>query len=302
MIVDGERLTRDAVCMNENKRTDKRTASAFAQSWNNLPEGSVYTKDQFLDWLEPVSEEQVRNKTVLELGCGNGSLLVHMLDWNPAQLTGVDLGDSVRAARNNLDSLGKGNWVVRQNDLTTFDSGGCDLVYCIGVIHHLREPVKGFEALVRNVKPGGAFHGWVYAREGNGVIVWLVDPLRKIACRFPWWFNKYMIATPLAAPFFLYAHALRLFRWAPGVRLLPLFDYCQWIAKREFAFFRHVAFDQLVTPQTVYIRKETIEDWMRSHPDVDEKSCYVHMRNGNSWKFGGRTKKDGAFPDGSRKQ
>ena len=49
------------------------------------------------------------------------------------------------------------------------------------------------------------------------------------------------------------AKALRaLPRWQV-LRALPLYDYSQWIAQREYAFFRHVAFDQLVTPQTAYI-------------------------------------------------
>ena len=52
------------------------------------------------------------------------------------------------------------------------------------------------------------------------------------------------------------------------------------------AFFRHVAFDQLVTPRTVYIDRATIVRWLR-HGSIEPGSTYVLMRNGNSWKFGG---------------
>lgn len=31
--------------------SDQRTADAFATSWNNLPAGSVYTREQYADWL-----------------------------------------------------------------------------------------------------------------------------------------------------------------------------------------------------------------------------------------------------------
>jgi hypothetical protein len=55
---------------------DSKTAEAFASSWNNLPKtGSVYTKEQFLDWFEPLTLEEIKDKSILELGCGNGSLL-----------------------------------------------------------------------------------------------------------------------------------------------------------------------------------------------------------------------------------
>jgi tRNA G46 methylase TrmB len=81
---------------------DARTAKAFATSWNNLPAGSVYTPAQFKDWLDPITPGDVEGRDVLELGCGNGSLLVHMAGWRPRRLVGVDLGDSVVSARENL--------------------------------------------------------------------------------------------------------------------------------------------------------------------------------------------------------
>jgi hypothetical protein len=73
-----------------------------------------------------------------------------------------------------------------------------------------------------------------------------------------------------------------------GLRsFLPLRDYSLWIAERPFRFFRHVAFDQLVTPRTVYLERSVVESWLR-HESVDPSSAYIVFRNGNSWKFGGR--------------
>lgn len=271
---------------------DQRTADAFATSWNNLPAGSVYTAEQAADWFAPLGPQDVRGKRVLEMGCGNGSLMVHLLAWSPAQLDGIDLGASVDSARGNLEATGKPNWSVRQADLESFASEGYDVVYSIGVLHHLEAPRLGFEALLRNVRPGGRFHGWVYAREGNAVIVFVVDPLRRLASRLPWWFTKYLLAAPLAVPYYLYAKALAAApRW-PWLRSLPLYEYSLWIARRELAFFRHVAFDQLVAPQTAYLDRATIEEWL-AHPAVEPGSAYVIMRNGNSWKFGGRTRGEG---------
>jgi SAM-dependent methyltransferase len=262
---------------------DKRTAEAFATSWNNLPEGSVYTTEQFEDWFLPLTKKDISGKNVLELGCGNGSLLVHVTNWEPSHITGVDLGDSITSCKANMHKTGFKNYEIVQYDLTTYKSSGFDVVYCIGVLHHLKNPKAGFDSVLQNTRSGGNFHCWVYAKEGNAVIRYIVDPIRKIVSAFPWWFTKYLVATPLSFLYFLYAHFIVALR----LSFMPLYEYSRWICKRGFLFFRHVAFDQLVTPQTVYIDKKTIETWLKEN-SIDQQSTYIIFRNGNSWKFGGK--------------
>jgi hypothetical protein len=107
-----------------------------------------------------------------------------------------------------------------------------------------------------------------------------------LSSRLPWWFTKYGLALPLVVPYFVYAKALC--RLAPrGLRpILPLYHYSLWIAEREFRFFHHVAFDQLVSPTTAYIPRSQIDAWL-SDPGIEPGSGCVVFRNGNSWKFGG---------------
>lgn len=269
---------------------DVETARAFASSWNNLPSGSVYTLAQFEDWMAPLQPADLAGKDVLELGCGNASLLVHACGWNPRRIVGVDLGDSVVTARRNTAGFPAAE--IEQGDLVSYQSPGFDVVYCIGVLHHLKQPRAGFESVVRNTRPGGRFHCWVYAHEGNALVRLVVEPLRRLTSRLPWWFTKYLVATPAVAPYYLHAKLIGLLGTSAPA-WLPLRDYSLWIARREFAFFRHVAFDQLVTPQTAYIRREEIERWLAQVPGIAAGSGYVILRNGNSWKFGGTRSPEG---------
>jgi SAM-dependent methyltransferase len=275
-----------------NGPADLDTAAGFARSWNSVGRTSVYSREQFLDWLAPLEPGAFRGKSVVELGFGNGSLLRHMADYQPARLLGVELGDTLETARRNLADVPAGVLDLRQGDLTQAALGEHDLAYCIGVLHHLAEPEAGFRAVLRHTRPGGAFHCWVYAREGNGWIVALVEPLRRVACRLPWWLTKHGLALPLVVPYFLYARALdALARRMPAFErlwgALPLAAYSRWIAPRPFWFFHHVAFDQLVARRTRYLRRSTIEAWL-AHDEVEPGSGYLILRNGNSWKFGGR--------------
>ena len=273
---------------------DARLARAFATRWNDVPAGSVYTRAQFEDWLEPITAGDVEGRDVLELGCGNGSLLLHMSAWRPRRLVGVALSDSVVSARDNLKRTRHPNGEVVQHDLVSYRSKRFDLVYCIGILHHLKDPEAGLDAVLANVRPGGRFHCWVYGEEGNAVVRAIVGPIRPIASRLPWWLTKYGLATPLAATYFVYAKTLRalsrrLGAWgARALRRMPLYAYSLWIAEREFAFFRHVAFSQLVTPQTRFVARHELRAWLAVRKRIDPNSVYVIARNGNSWKFGGR--------------
>lgn len=281
-----------------NVRTpDRPTAAAFASSWNNVRPGSVYTESQFLDWISPLTPKDLKGATVIELGYGNGSLLVHAAGCAPSRLVGVELGETEYVARANLAGSGAQAEFIKA-DLCEVDAGRFDVAYCIGVLHHLKHPERGVLSLLRHTRPGGRFHAWVYGREGNGVVIALVDPLRKIASALPWWFTKYAIAGPMVLPYFLWARLSEgaAARW-PGLRRLlsrfPLYEYTRWIAAREFWFFHHVAFDQLVTPQTRYFSEEEVRAFLKD-PDIDPSSVYILPRNGNSWKFGGRKRTEAA--------
>jgi SAM-dependent methyltransferase len=278
---------------------DARTAAAFATSWNTVGAGPVYTHEQFVDWFAPIDPATVAGESVLEMGFGNGSLLHHMAECRPSRLAGVELGDTLAQTRKNLRHLPEGMLDLHQGDLTTADLGHFDLVYCIGVLHHLDQPRAGFEAVLRHTRPGGRFHCWVYAEEGNQVVIHTVDPIRKVVCRLPWWLTKYGVALPLAIPYYAYAKTVRALSsdgdggsgtLARLVSRLPMADYSRWIAQRPFPFFHHVAFDQLVTPTTHYLSRATVDSFLQ-HPDVDPASVYVVFRNGNSWKFGGRRRR-----------
>ena len=113
-----------------------------------------------------------------------------------------------------------------------------------------------------------------------------VDPIRFSASKLPWWFTKFFIATPLVFWYFIYAYIMCFL----GMKFMPLNEYGNWITKRGFLFFRHLAFDQLVMPQTTYIPKSMVEEWLKSSDRIDPVSCYILFRKGNSWKFGAKLK------------
>lgn len=264
---------------------DVRTAKAFSDSWTHCYSASPYTPEQIREWFAPVDLTQLKDLEICEMGCGNGGLLQHVAKFSDKQVTAVELGDSIESAKTNLTGMGITNVEFVKEDINVYageNPDRFDFVYCIGVLHHMDNPEEGFKSVVTAAKKGARVHCWVYAHEGNYIVRSFVDPLRRVASKLPWWFNKYALALPLSVPFYMCSQAVRLLGRA--ISFIPLYEYFKWISSESFSFHHHVAFDQLVSTQTTYIKKETVLRWL---DEAAIKDRYVIYRNSNSWKFGG---------------
>ncbi|HWP56508.1 MAG TPA: methyltransferase domain-containing protein [Candidatus Acidoferrales bacterium] len=162
-----------------DKIREPSTAEHFAFEWRSFPEISELYEKQFLDWIHPIDRDFFRGKTVLDAGCGKGRHLLLAARFGARRVVGLDVSDAVEIARRNTDNLA--NVDILQADLCHPPlRRAFDYIYCIGVLHHLAQPRAGFKALCELLRPGGTISIWVYGREGNGWIVYLVDPLRKL--------------------------------------------------------------------------------------------------------------------------
>jgi SAM-dependent methyltransferase len=262
-------------------KQQSRTADAFSYSWTHYPKQNPYTEDQWRDWIVPLTEADFAGKVVLDAGCGLAGFAEYAQAWGAARVVGADLSSAVDAARERL-----GDRVdLVQADLYALPLAPAvfDIAYSIGVLHHLPDPERGFRAVVQTVKPGGLVFAWVYGRENNGLIVRVIDPLRRLVfSRFPRGLLKWGVALPLAALLWPVVAVAR-----TGVSF-PYAAYFRFLAKRDFAFTHGVVFDHLVAPTTHYLRRGEFADWFERAGLVD---VTITWRNENSWRGLGRLPK-----------
>lgn len=148
---------------------------SFSKEWSAFD----YSTDKTWGWtleqrkqifLEDMAlaPEQVRGKTLLDAGCGNG-MLTAALGTLGMEVIGMDLNDMLGAANQNKNRAAgtfadhvhfvQGNLVAPPLKHNAFD-----LIYCSGVIHHTPNPRETFSRLVGLVKPGGRLYVWVYGK------------------------------------------------------------------------------------------------------------------------------------------
>ncbi len=265
----------------------RKTAAAFGWQWQHFDEMHNEFEVQFLDWLEPIGRDFFAGKRVLDAGCGNGRHAYLASSFGAREVVALDLSDAVVAAQRSLEER-DGVHVV-QGDLlrpplrTVASGGGFDLVYSIGVLHHLPDPAAGFASLLRFVRPGGTIAIWVYGHENNGLVRNVVEPLRRLSTRLPTPMLRF-VAWPMALGF--HGAAVLVYRPLHGTRLgraLPLDEYLASVADFSFRQNYGIVFDQLAAPTAAYLKRDEIERWFRPLDDV-----VVSHRHGNSWRGKGR--------------
>lgn len=269
---------------------ERRTAAAFGWEWTHYDEIADRYRQQFIDWLRPVTPDFFEGKAVLEGGCGKGRHSALASEFGARDVVSIDLGDAVDAAYANTRHLP--NVHVVQADLKRPPVRRVfDYAFSIGVLHHLPVPEEGFRALVSRLVPGGHVSAWVYGREGNGWIVHLVSPVREhVTSRLPHGALD-RLAGIATAPVFA---ASRLLYGPTGGRIgpfsLPYGEYLSYIAPFPWREQRSIVFDHLVAPVAHYIRREDFRAWFDREGLED---VVIEPHNANSWRGFGRTPRTG---------
>jgi len=263
----------------------RATVERFGYEWTRFAEIRPEYEAQLLGWMAPVGKDAFAGRRVLDAGCGKGRHLRLAAAFGAKEVIGVDLGPAVDAAAQNTADLD--NVHVVQGDLTRppFRPESVDLIYSIGVLHHLPEPEAGFRALSPLLVPGGRFVAWLYAREGNGWVLALVDPARRLTSRLPLRLVS-GLAGVVTVPLWI---ALRVL-YAPArtrprlARTLPYASYLTDLAPFPFREVHSIAFDHFLAPVAHYMARARVERCFAEGGLTLESLRWHHA---NSWAASG---------------
>ncbi len=209
----------------------------------------------FQDWIAPATLDDLRDQDILEGGCGGGQH-TRMMARVARSVTTVDLNTTDLAQAYNQE-LKNVDFVA--GDLATIQlDQQFDVVICIGVIHHTDDPDRTFDNLYAHLRPGGRMIIWTYSAEGNALVRWIVEPMRKIFFRFLPKSILRVISQLLTA--LLYVPVYTIYR-LPFMNRLPYFEYFSNFRKLSFIRNTLNVFDKLNAPQTHFTTMDTCEKW-----------------------------------------
>jgi SAM-dependent methyltransferase len=208
----------------------------------------------FEDWIYPNTIAGMAGLDALECGCGGGQHTAFMAE-SARSVTAVDLNTTDIARERNR---GRDNVTFVEADIAEMDLGRqFDVVISIGVVHHTDDPDKTVANIARHVKPGGRLILWVYSREGNALVRWLVEPFRRLfLARTP---RARLLTISRAITMALYLPVYTVYM--PPLPLLPYYEYFGNFRKLTLERNTLNVFDKLNAPRTEFISRERIEGW-----------------------------------------
>ncbi len=122
---------------------------------------------------------QKQNIRILDAGCGTGVGTEYLVHLNPtADVVGIDISaGALQIAKERCQRSGAKR--VEFHNLSLYDveqvPGEFDLINCVGVLHHLSDPIRGIQALAKKLASGGLMHIFVYGELGR----WEIQLMQK---------------------------------------------------------------------------------------------------------------------------
>ncbi len=259
-----------------------KTASAFGKKWREFAEMHMHHEAQFLDWIWPITKKFFRNKLVLDAGCGQGRHVYFAAQYGAKAVLGIDLSEAVDVAHQHTRKFP--NVCIVQGDIyhLPFKEKLFDYAFSIGVLHHLPDPERGFDAILEHVKPGGTFSAWVYGSQG--LLVKVFNTTRKhVLARLPMPVNYglSLLTTAVLYPVVKLVYN-PLSKLTPALaKRLPQQQFFVYLGKLGFRMTHEIIYDQFIAPTAVYYTGAEFKRWFKK---AKIRSFSVTERNQNSWR------------------
>jgi ubiquinone/menaquinone biosynthesis C-methylase UbiE len=246
---------------------DKETIQSFGEEWqkfNNFSNQEItQVGNEYFDLLANI---HLSNYNVLDIGCGSGRWTKYLAPLVKT-IEAIDPSAAVFAASKLLQNETNVRITCADVSNIPFNEASFDLVFSLGVLHHIPDTRKALNKAVKMVKPGGYFLVYLYYNLDNRGFLYkclfkLSNFIRKRVSMLPAELKKTVcdiFALTIYMPFVLLARAIRFIGLKKLATKLPLAYY----ADKSFFIIRNDALDRFGTPLEQRFSKAQIEDMMK---------------------------------------
>jgi SAM-dependent methyltransferase len=180
---------------------DDATIKGFGLEWSAFDQSKITNeelKSIFDGYFELIDLAKLPSDAVImDVGCGSGRWaqfaakyckVIHLVDPSI---------DALAVARRNLSDYVNCEFHHASTENLPVADRSCDLVYSLGVLHHIPDTASGIKDCVKKLKPGAPFLVYLYYRFDNRPLWfrglwWISNLLRKLLSRLPFVMKRMM--------------------------------------------------------------------------------------------------------------
>lgn len=255
-------MSEDNVTLN-----DRVNEKFWGKHWEDSNESSAITVSNEMEHINRNLVPFIKDKAVLDAGCGNGRLMKALLHAEPALLICTDISDAVFDAKALYDAMQSERQVVfmkANSKNIPLRDGIVDTYFSFGVVHHIDDQKVVIAEAIRTAR--------------SDILIFLQDPgqivgrvyeyaniIKVVTNRLPYPVIKIMAdvlggVTYACFRFLLYTRLIKLLppfsRFADGMKDFPLSRYVLGIR------------DLLITPECTTKPQEYYEGILEHYPDM----------------------------------
>ena len=252
-------------------KTSKQTITDFGKQWKKFPDNKGYygSVDLFKDFCGTlISEEDVRGKSVLEIGSGTGRIVNMLIALGAKHVYAIEPSESYDVLISNT-KLSRDKVTCYQVSGENLPSMEVDLAISFGVLHHIPEPKPVVDKVYEMLKKGGKLLIWIYGVEGNETYLSIFLPLRKLTSKLPD-FLLDIIANGLNYSVGIYIGFCKVLDLPLKKYLLTVFNKLDWKSRKM------VIFDQLNPEYAKYYTQIEAKDLLIKSGFKKVKSEHRH--------------------------
>ena len=256
---------------------------ATGHSWTEFEGAVPEFEANFLDLLQPLKPDDFIGRLVLDAGCGFGRHAFFAARYGAEVIALDSSASAVASAARNVEGYVRAHVVQGDIDRPPFKKGVFDLVYSLGVLHHVPHAGTSFRSLHGLVKPNGRLATWVYGPR-QGLVRIATGALRGASSQMsPDQLHRF--SQGIAAGLRVFSHTPhRVLGKVPVVgavvNRLPVHDHSRW----PFEVVVADVYDRLRVPVTGYFTGEELEGW---YAEAGYSDIRVTRRVANTESFRG---------------
>jgi len=250
--------------LSDTEKLNRKTMKSFGYQWTRAIFSQVIPKfeDSFLNYIYPIQRDFFCGKIGVDIGCGFGRHIYYAAKFG-AEMVGIDFSAAINSAYNNTKELPNVHLVQADIYYLPLRNNYFDFIYSIGVLHHLPDPEKGFNALLPLLRPKGNISIWVYSKS-RPIVNFTIESIRLITKRIP---HKALYFLCIIFSFMEWLYVIIPYKFLnrlPVIRGLinkMVFKRIKTYAKYPFDVLTADWFDRLSAPLRYYYNENDLKSW-----------------------------------------